>query len=114
GPPAYTLACGFPDRHWAIDRAAYRLDARVDVVPFAEKDVLALISKAYHADAQEVAEVADELAAQDPATGEWRLSEDVLELDDKAPAVKLVHSMLLQAVKQRASDIHIEPREDGI
>src|SRR6185503_13395954 len=34
--------------------------------------------------------------------------------DEKAPAVKLVHAMLLQAIKQRASDIHLEPAENAL
>jgi general secretion pathway protein E len=110
----FVLACARPERHWAIDRAAYTLDAPVETVPASEAAVLALISRAYHADAKEVAEVAGELAAQAPDAGEIQLAEDVLELDDKAPAVKLVHAMLLQAVRQRASDIHIEPGESGL
>ena len=110
----YTLVSGHPDKYWAIDRVAYLLDSEVDVVTADEKDVLELISRAYHADAKEVTQVADELAAQSPVAGEIQLTEDVLELDDKAPAVKLVHAMLLQAVRQRASDIHIEPAENGL
>jgi general secretion pathway protein E len=114
GHTSYLLASGHPDRHWAIDRVAYRLNAKIEVLPSGEEAVLALISRAYHADAKEVTEVAAEIEAQAPVGGEIELTEDVLELDDKAPAVKLVHVMLLQAVKQRASDIHIEPREDGV
>ena len=36
---------------------------------------------------------------------------DLLESDDEAPIIRLVNSLLLQAVKDRASDIHIEPFE---
>ena len=50
----------------------------------------------------------------DEATGEVILAEDVLDLDDKAPAVKLVHATLLQAIRQRASDVHLEPGEAGL
>lgn len=110
----FTLACGFPDRYWAIDRVAYLLDAQVSIVPAGDKEVRALISRAYHSEAKEVSEVAVELAAQNPVAGEIALTEDVLEVDDKAPAVKLVHAMLLQAVRQRASDIHIDPIENGV
>lgn len=110
----YRLAAGYPDRHWVTDRIAYTLDSEVEVVPADSKEVLALISRAYHADAKEVKTIADEIAADSPSGGEISLTEDVLELDDKAPAVKLVHAMLLQAVSQRASDIHIEPGEMGL
>ncbi len=111
---SYTLATGFPDRAWVADRIAFRLDCAVEVIPAECKDVLVLISRAYHEESREVTSIAEELAADTPDGGEITLTEDVLELDDKAPAVKLVHAMLLQAVKQRASDIHIEPSETGI
>src|SRR5207302_1498096 len=35
-------------------------------------------------------------------------------LVDEAPVVKLVNSMILQAIRQRASDIHIEPQETRV
>jgi general secretion pathway protein E len=46
--------------------------------------------------------VANELA-QEPA--------DLLDSDDAAPIIKLVNGLLSQAVKDRASDIHVEPFE---
>ena len=111
---SYTLAAGFPERTWVVDRIAFRLDCEVNVVAADSTHVLALISRAYHADSREVTSIAEEIEAASPSDGEITLTEDVLELDDKAPAVKLVHAMLLQAIKQRASDIHIEPSETGI
>ncbi len=49
--------------------------------------------------------VASELA-QEP--------KDLLESDDAAPIIKLVNGLLSQAVKDRASDIHIEPFETDL
>jgi general secretion pathway protein E len=36
---------------------------------------------------------------------------DLLDADDEAPIIRLVNSLLFQALKDRASDIHIEPFE---
>jgi len=36
---------------------------------------------------------------------------DLLESDDEAPIIRLVNSLLFQAAKDRASDVHIEPFE---
>ena len=36
---------------------------------------------------------------------------DLLDTDDSAPVVKLVNTLLFRAVKERASDIHLEPFE---
>ncbi len=55
--------------------------------------------------ADDFASVASELAAE---------PEDLLDADDEAPIIRLVDSLLQQAVKERASDIHIEPFEKEI
>ncbi len=39
---------------------------------------------------------------------------DLLDVDDDAPIIRLVNSMLFQGVKQRASDIHVESYEDKL
>ncbi len=39
---------------------------------------------------------------------------DLLESDDAAPIIKLVNGLLSQAVKDRASDIHVEPFETDL
>jgi general secretion pathway protein E len=41
-------------------------------------------------------------------------AEDLLSVDDKAPAIKLVNKILFHAVHSRASDIHIEPYEQDV
>ena len=39
---------------------------------------------------------------------------DLLETSDEAPVIRLLNSVLVQAVKEKASDIHIEPYERGL
>jgi len=58
---------------------------------------------------------------QAPDTGMMALSstvqtraEDLLNIADKAPAIKLVNKILFHAVHSRASDIHIEPYEEEV
>jgi general secretion pathway protein E len=40
--------------------------------------------------------------------------EDLLDSDDEAPIIRLVNYLLVRAVKQKASDIHIEPFEKEV
>lgn len=40
--------------------------------------------------------------------------QDVLDLANEAPIIKLVNLTITEALKERASDIHIEPSEEGI
>lgn len=48
-------------------------------------------------------EVIDDAALQEPV--------DLLDSEDEAPIIRLVNSVLFRAVKDRASDIHVEPME---
>ena len=40
--------------------------------------------------------------------------EDLLNTDNRAPVVQLVNLVLFDAVKARASDVHVQPREDEV
>jgi len=42
------------------------------------------------------------------------LGEDLLDVASKAPVVKLVNSVLLEAAKRRASDVHVQPYQDRL
>jgi general secretion pathway protein E len=58
-------------------------------------------------------EVMDTITGEDFASvaTEFEAPRDLLELTEEAPIIRLLNSLLLQAVKERASDIHIEPYE---
>jgi general secretion pathway protein E len=47
----------------------------------------------------------------DLLTNELQEPEDLLDASDEAPIIRLVNQLIFQAVKDRASDIHIEPFE---
>ncbi len=51
---------------------------------------------------------------QDLASSVQTQAEDLLNIADKAPAIKLVNKILFHAVHSRASDIHIEPYEQEV
>lgn len=42
---------------------------------------------------------------------EFKSPKDLLELTEEAPIIRLLNALLMQAVKEKASDIHIEPYE---
>ncbi len=45
---------------------------------------------------------------------EFESPRDLLELTEEAPIIRLMNALLMEAVKERASDIHIEPYERGL
>ena len=66
------------------------------------------INHVYEKSAQDFAEF------DDIKTEEYSLSDpviDLLDAHDEAPIIKLVNTLLARAVKERASDIHLEPYE---
>jgi general secretion pathway protein E len=58
-------------------------------------------------------EVMDNITGEDLSSvaTEFEKPRDILELTEEAPIIRLLNALLQQAVKERASDIHIEPYE---
>jgi len=58
-------------------------------------------------------EVMDNITGEDLSSvaTEFEKPKDILELTEEAPIIRLLNALLQQAVKERASDIHIEPYE---
>ena len=70
--------------------------------------VLDVINKVY-ARTQGDAELGNK--DEDEMGGEAEELVDILDLTDEAPIIRWVNSLFLRAMKERASDIHIEPEE---
>ena len=71
------------------------------------------INGVYDRAVNEAEQLVGEMEAQDLESLAHELEEpqDLLDTDDEAPIIRLVNSLLFRAVKERASDIHIEPME---
>ncbi len=95
-------------------RALFRRRIVPIVVPGSA--ILESINRAYD-DAQGSAEsvMGDiEEGGLDEVAHELEEPRDLLDADDDAPIIRLVNSLLFQAAKDRASDIHIEPFERDV
>ena len=91
--------------------------AEIEIVLARESVILSAINLAYDrggiASTDQLAEEAhDDLDAL--ATEASNEPQDLLESTEDAPIIRLVNSLLQHAVKERASDIHIEPFEKEI
>jgi general secretion pathway protein E len=81
--------------------------------------LLACLNRAYDEIASPAAaeEVMEDIAASeslDQIAHELDEPQDLLDATDEAPIIRLVNSVLFQAVRQRASDIHFESFERGL
>jgi general secretion pathway protein E len=93
-------------------RLLYKKPVRPVVVP---SDVLRdATNKTYDRAARSASAVMEEIreeGAADEIADDLSLNEDLLDDPNQAPIIRFVNTLLTQAVKDRASDIHIEPFE---
>ena len=100
----------------ALEDLRMLLGADVDVVISSPEAITAAINRAYdrathHAEAA-VAELEENQNLSDVAQSLENEPKDLLDAEgDEAPIIRLVNSLMSQAIKSRASDIHIEPFE---
>ncbi|CNE88009.1 general secretion pathway protein E [Yersinia rohdei] len=57
--------------------------------------------------------ISDEIAVY-AFSGELSISEDLLDTDNEAPVIKLINTILAEAIKELASDIHVESSDKKI
>ncbi|MDX6698267.1 MAG: type pilus assembly protein PilB [Solirubrobacteraceae bacterium] len=95
-----------PSNVLAVDDIAIMTGLEVRPAVASREDVAALIARLNRLD-DVVHDVVEEAEAEGPAE-----VVDLRESADDAPVIKLVHSIVAQAVEQGASDIHFEPAGD--
>ncbi len=78
--------------------------------------VVDAINAVYERAGDEHEKLMEDLETEDLESVAHELEEptDLLDADDEAPIIRLVNSLMFRAVKERASDIHINPEEKDI
>ncbi|MGB9699653.1 MAG: type II secretion system ATPase GspE [Thermodesulfobacteriota bacterium] len=107
-----TVATADPFNYEALDDLRVILGCRaVETIFSSEREVIKAINRFYEQSADSPEEMIQSLDAEssDKILHEIEETADILEADEEAPVIKLVNLILFQAVKERASDIHIEP-----
>jgi general secretion pathway protein E len=96
-----------------LDDVRLLLRAPIRVVVTPAPIVVDAINRVYDMASGSASELMDDLDEErlDLMATELEEPRDLLESDDEAPIIRLVNSLLFQAAKDRASDIHIEPYE---
>lgn len=116
-----TVAMSDPLNIFALDDLSNFTGCNIDIVLSPEDEITHAIDSQYHKEAKDMQNILDESALASSAspdkdlevfkTDEIELSNALLD-SEKAPIVQLVDIILSQALKKRASDIHIEPEID--
>lgn len=111
-----TIAMSDPLNIFAIDNIKMMTNFKVDIAIAPENDIKEAIASYYGVTAhvQEISKILEEVKPEDALEVVEEEKIDVSEITEeskKAPIVKVVSLILNEAIKKRASDIHIEPCE---
>ena len=103
------LACLEPLDLFALDNLRFILNTEVESALADPAVVRTLLKKHYSGE--------DSTGVDGELAGEVSFKEDKLgdiTGESDAPVIRLVHKLILDAIKERASDIHVEPMEDRV
>jgi general secretion pathway protein E len=96
----------------ALREIAHSLGLSPVEITLGAEELLSMINR-FYGQLGSAEEVMDRISGEDLASvaTEFEKPRDILELTEEAPIIRLLNALLQQAVKERASDIHVEPYE---
>jgi general secretion pathway protein E len=98
----------------ALDDLRAQLAAELVPVLVASQKILEVINEVYGRSQDKGGELAGEGGDGEGDEGASEELVDILDATDEAPIIRWVNSLMFTAVKERASDIHIEPGEKEV
>lgn len=109
-----TCAVTDPLNIQTLDDIKLLLGFDIKAVLATEKDILESIHRYYGVGAETLEKMVSEKKEQDDAVSLLEKTEDLEALTEDASVIKFVNQILLKAVQERATDIHIEPFTDEL
>ncbi len=112
-----TVATFEPLKTQPLDDIGLLLECEISTVIAKSEDIANVINTVYEHAEGAAEELIEDMGEEEEVAGEKvfdlseQKAEDLMDIDDKAPVIKLVNLMIFKAAKSRASDIHIEPYE---
>ena len=100
---------------FALDNLKFVLNREIEIALAPKEEIQAAIGRAYGSKEKSDLSDAIDKASQTMTDIKVRGSGEEIDMGaDDAPVIKFVQTMIGDAVKQRASDIHVEPMEDRL
>jgi general secretion pathway protein E len=111
GGTMQVATCTPLELHPIDDLASMLGDVEVEPVFAPRAEITSLINRAYKSKSDVVGEALDDLSEDDiqSLAAEIDEGEDILNVANKAPIIKLVNMILFNALKMRVSDVHLQP-----
>jgi len=105
-----TVATANPFDLYAFDELRMLTGAKIETVLATEEDIARVIKRHFGVGGQTITDMIAESDLQIVSDVENE-SSDIVEQAQEATVVKLVNEILIEAIRDRASDVHIEPYE---
>jgi general secretion pathway protein E len=105
------VAVSDPMAYWIIDDLGARLSKSIEIKLLVAQKILDIINKSYTRKSQSV-DLGDD--NEEFAEGEVADLVDIIDMTDEAPIIRWANSIIFNAAKERASDIHIEPGDKEV
>ena len=109
-----TVATSDPLNTEVLNEIAVILGGGVKIVVVLEEELGRAIEKFYRTRENTAEKMIQDMGQVEVALEGSEEREDLLDLASKAPIIRLVNLILFQAVKERASDIHVQPYENEL
>ncbi|MBN2711257.1 MAG: Flp pilus assembly complex ATPase component TadA [Planctomycetes bacterium] len=108
------IAMGDPLDLYTLDNLRFVVNCQVECVLATKQSILDALARYYGEDVNQLDEMMQEFTHQDIQVVDHDFEGDENVSADDAPVIKLVTLIITEAVKSRASDIHIEPMADRL
>jgi type II secretion system protein E len=109
-----TVATANPLDIHTIDDIKLLLKKDIKTVLASKQDIAEAIKKYYGVGAETIERIAPELAGEKFISVQSQETQDLVESADDASIIKFVNQILLEAYRDRATDVHIEPYENEL
>ncbi|MCY4381023.1 MAG: type II secretion system ATPase GspE [Proteobacteria bacterium] len=112
-----TVAVADPLNIYPLDDLRLILASNINMIICPPRTIISTINRVFERSSDASQKALDELSVPEVGADEdlEESARDLLESsDDEKPIIRLVNSLLARAVKENASDIHIEPYENDI
>ena len=116
-----SIAISDPTNVTAVDDVRFISNMDVDVYLATESSIRQMIERTYNASGRELAEMIDPLKEDDRDTRasvvevKAQTDDAKFDVDDdtkgEKPVIRLINKLFVEAIRRKASDIHIEPYE---
>jgi type IV pilus assembly protein PilB len=108
-----TIAVSSPFDVFSLDAMTFASGYTLEPILSDEKDILQAIELFFQDDALEIGGLGEEAETIEFFDRD-REEGSAARIIDEAPVVRLMNMLLIKAIKEKASDIHLEPTEDGV